>query len=77
VQAKIGKYGSASFRGEEMMDGPEKDALVEIVWGDEVGGGGYEARVGPRDALFIPKGWWHSIKSVGSEVTASVNWWFR
>jgi len=33
--------------------------------------------VSPGDALFIPKGWWHSIKSVGIGVTASVNWWFR
>ncbi|KAN0117590.1 Clavaminate synthase-like protein [Hyaloscypha variabilis] len=77
VQARIGKCGSASFRGEEMMEGPERDALDEIVWGDEGGRGGHETRVGPGDALFIPKGWWHSIKSVGSEVTASVNWWFR
>jgi mannose-6-phosphate isomerase-like protein (cupin superfamily) len=59
-----------------MMEGPERDALDEVVWG-EGQREGYEALVGPGDALFIPKGWWHSIKSVGSEVTASVNWWFR
>ncbi|KAK2875364.1 hypothetical protein FQN49_001658 [Arthroderma sp. PD_2] len=38
---------------------------------------GYEAVLHAGDALFIPKGWWHSIKGVGRGVTASVNWWFR
>jgi hypothetical protein len=77
VQQRIGQVGSASFRGDEMMEGPEKDALDEAVWGNDVEGEGFEVTVGPGDALFIPKGWWHSIKSVGSDVTASVNWWFR
>ncbi|CAN8098397.1 unnamed protein product [Discula destructiva] len=33
----------------------------------------------PGDALFIPKGWWHSVISIGKEgaLNASVNWWFR
>jgi hypothetical protein len=40
------------------------------------------ARVEPGMALFIPKGWWHSIRSVRDGegegvVNASVNWWFR
>ena len=77
VQLKIGQYGSASFRGDEMMEGPERDALDEAVWGNTLKGEGYEAMVSPGDALFIPRGWWHSIKSVGNGVTASVNWWFR
>lgn len=77
VQLKIGQYGSASFRGDEMMEGPERDALDAAVWGDGVTEDGYETTVNAGDALFIPKGWWHSIKSVGSGVTASVNWWFR
>jgi hypothetical protein len=36
-----------------------------------------EATLGMGDALFIPKGWWHSVKGVGAGVTASANWWFR
>ena len=36
-----------------------------------------EAHLGLGDALFIPKGWWHSVKSEGPGVSASVNWWFR
>jgi hypothetical protein len=77
VQQRIGQYGSASLRGDEMMEGPERDTLNDAVWGSGIKGDGFEAMVDPGDALFIPKGWWHSIKSVGSEVTASVNWWFR
>jgi hypothetical protein len=77
VQQKIGQRTSASFRGNEMMEGPEREALHEAVWGDSVLQNGFEALVKPGDALFIPKGWWHSIKSVGPHVTASVNWWFR
>lgn len=38
-----------------------------------------EARLKPGDALFIPKGWWHSVKSNDDfgRLNASVNWWFR
>lgn len=77
VQQRIGQHGSASFRGDEMMKGPERDALHEAVWGEEVRGEGYEAIVSCGDALFIPKRWWHSIKSVGGDISGSVNWWFR
>lgn len=38
-----------------------------------------EARLLPGDALFIPKGWWHSVTSENDagRLNASVNWWFR
>lgn len=38
-----------------------------------------EAHLAPGDALFIPKGWWHSVtsKDENSALNASVNWWFR
>lgn len=38
-----------------------------------------EAVLQPADALFIPKGWWHSVKSEddAGRLNASVNWWFR
>lgn len=87
VQAKLGRDGSAVFRGEEMMQGAEREMLEQAVWGD---GGealelllhgiqrhGFEAMVHEGNALFIPLGWWHSIKGVGTGVTSSVNWWFR
>ncbi|PSS07146.1 hypothetical protein M430DRAFT_23296 [Amorphotheca resinae ATCC 22711] len=77
VQRSIGQSGQTNLRGEEMMEGPERDALDEAVWGDSAIQDGFEAIVNPDEALFIPKGWWHSIKSIGTDVTASVNWWFR
>lgn len=82
VQASLGRSGSAAFRGEEMMKGEENRLLESRVWatmspvGNAVGVG-YEAQLGKGDAVFIPRGWWHSIKGVGEGVTGSVNWWFR
>ncbi|OQD85499.1 hypothetical protein PENANT_c010G03486 [Penicillium antarcticum] len=86
VRRQLGKSGdreAAAIRGEEMMQGRERVLLDETVWGSPVSAGGdwngvgFEARLGVGDGLFIPKGWWHSIKGVGEGVTASVNWWFR
>ncbi|OGE50405.1 hypothetical protein PENARI_c017G11342 [Penicillium arizonense] len=84
VRRQLGKSGdreAAAIRGEEMMHGRERILLDEMVWGSPVSAGGdgvgLEARLGDGDGLFIPKGWWHSIKGVGEGVTASVNWWFR
>ncbi|RDW71815.1 hypothetical protein BP5796_07849 [Coleophoma crateriformis] len=80
VQTRIGGSSSSSFRGLEMMQGLEVKILEEAVWGSSGSIDGYEVEVNPGDALFIPKGWWHSIKSLNQgtrEVNASVNWWFR
>ncbi|TGO48035.1 hypothetical protein BCON_0254g00070 [Botryotinia convoluta] len=77
VQQSIGASGIASMRGEEMMEGPERSLLEDHVWGEKVIDQGFEVEVGPGDALFIPKGWWHSIRSSESGINASVNWWFR
>ncbi|KAJ6063842.1 hypothetical protein N7499_012522 [Penicillium canescens] len=86
VRRQLGKSGdreAAAIRGEEMMHGRERILLDEMVWGSPVSAGGdgvgvgLEARLGDGDGLFIPKGWWHSIKGIGEGVTASVNWWFR
>jgi hypothetical protein len=81
VRRQLGKSGSreaAAFRGEEMMQGRERALLDEMVWGTPVSAGsdagvGFEACLGPSDGLFIPRGWWHSIKGVGGGVTASVS----
>jgi hypothetical protein len=77
VQYQVGQSASSIFRGEEMMEGPERAALEDGVWGSVAPMSGFEAVVHAGDALFIPKGWWHSIKSVGTGINASVNWWFR
>ena len=74
---------SSRIRGEEMMVGPQKAALHDAVWNGSSTYGKFlqnhclETTLGLGDALLTPKGWWHSVKSVGEGVTASVNWWFR
>jgi hypothetical protein len=83
VQMKLGARGNAAFRGEEMMQGQEREELERAVWENEQGGMGdwkevgFEAKLSMGDALFIPKGWWHSVRGVGVGMNASVNWWFR
>ena len=67
-----------AFRGEEMMGGKERGVLEEVIWEKgKIEECGLEAEVESGDGLFIPKGWWHSIKGIGGGVTASANWWFR
>lgn len=84
IQAPGSTSQSAIFRGEEMMQGPERAALEQLVWGSEqkdeanlVKGQMLEATLHTSEALFIPKGWWHSVKGIGTGITASANWWFR
>ncbi|KUJ20339.1 Clavaminate synthase-like protein, partial [Mollisia scopiformis] len=77
VQMRIGRSGEGSLRGDEMMEGPERGELERAVWGEGGGDGGFEGLVEAGDALFIPRGWWHSVKSEAEGVNASVNWWFR
>lgn len=72
---------SVSLRGEEMMAGAERIALEKRVWSESeeslANEGCQEALLEYGQALFIPLRWWHSIKGLGTGVTASVNWWFR
>ncbi|EGO54373.1 hypothetical protein NEUTE1DRAFT_131913 [Neurospora tetrasperma FGSC 2508] len=74
--------GSGKIRGEEMMKGEQRRALERAVWaGDGEGADDmmYEVTVQAGDMLFMPLGWWHSVKSAGEEggINGSVNWWFR
>ncbi|KAG0632836.1 JmjC domain protein [Tuber brumale] len=66
---------------DEMMDGKHRGILENVVWREHEakdGVSGFEATVGPGDGVFIPKGWWHAIRSVGEDgAVVSVNWWFR
>ena len=78
VQEELGRGGSASFRGEGMMYGKEKALLDGAVWTEhpileERYGEVCEAELEAGDAIFIPRGWWHSIKGMGHGVTASVS----
>ena len=69
------RSGHANMRGEEMMVGEEMRRLEEAVWGDTDGEVGWEARLVSGDGLFIPMGWWHSVKGVGEGITGSVSRW--
>ncbi|KAI1170336.1 Clavaminate synthase-like protein [Nemania sp. FL0916] len=80
VRRHLGIPINSRLRGPEMMEGPEREGLHRAIWIDlnppkET----WEAVLKPGDALFIPQGWWHSVKSVGreAELNASANWWFR
>lgn len=78
VQEQIGATASPTMRGEEMMQGEEKEALDREVWESTAHiGDCYEAELDSGDGLFIPKGYWHSVKGVGEGMIGSVNWWFR
>ncbi|OAR02908.1 hypothetical protein LLEC1_04546 [Akanthomyces lecanii] len=80
VQVQLRLQGSSRIRGTEMMEGEERKVLHEAVWQprksiEEM----CEAELDAGDALFIPEGWWHSVKSKGTvgDLNGSVNWWFR
>ncbi|KAI9751149.1 MAG: hypothetical protein M1815_001339 [Lichina confinis] len=82
VQQRLGRASHAAIRGEEMMLGAERNALEEAVWHEAgprstLDQESYEVSLQAGDALFIPKGWWHSIKGLESGIITSVNWWFR
>ena len=78
VQAALRSKASSKFRGEEMMKGQEKALLEASIWSNEaIGDGretvGYEASLDAGESMFIPQGWWHSVKSVGVGCTGSVS----
>lgn len=86
VKAKLGEDGkthNAMFRGDEMMQGRENELLHEEIWSGSAAeteqatngdGNAFDVSLEAGDGLFIPIGWWHSIKGVGQGVTASVSW---
>lgn len=79
VQSSLGRSGSSRIRGYEMMYGEEREALHEAIWSGSAPADIQETRLDAGDSLFIPKGWWHSIKSACDDgrLNCSVNWWFR
>lgn len=76
IQEKLGRSQSSAIRGHEMMEGAEKAMLEHQVWQSDGHNGikneGLEVRLDAGDGIFIPTGWWHSIKGVGKGITGSV-----
>ncbi|TFB06560.1 Lysine-specific demethylase [Trichoderma ghanense] len=83
VRMMLRGSGNSRIRSTEMMEGEERELLHGAVWGNGIKETEtmdiQEVTLCAGDALFIPKGWWHSIKSERSEgnLNGSVNWWFR
>lgn len=78
VQEALGKKKPENFRGDEMMKGEEHSLLESAIWKDLmlVSAGsfsGFEVHLSAGDGVFIPKGWWHSVKGIGTGVTGSVS----
>ena len=72
VQDKISRSYGGNLRLEEMMSGEERRLLEDAIWG-ETAVKGWETELSSADGLFIPKGWWHSIKGVGKGMIGSVS----
>lgn len=66
-------WGSYKEEHDEELDEEEADK----GWIEWEGRQKYEVVIGQGEGVFIPAGWWHSVKGAGKGVTASVNWWFR
>ncbi|KAJ4393639.1 hypothetical protein N0V93_002853 [Gnomoniopsis smithogilvyi] len=87
VQSRLGTHlrVNSRLRGTEMMDGPERYLMHNAIWNQVADDQELprremqEGMLQPGDSLFIPKGWWHSVKSEddAGRLNASVNWWFR
>ncbi|KAG5950030.1 hypothetical protein E4U53_005545 [Claviceps sorghi] len=80
IQEQLQQRGNGRIRTADMMQGQERRLLHEAIWGNEsLVEDMREAEVEAGDALFIPEGWWHSVKSMESDgkLNGSVNWWFR
>ncbi len=79
VRQELGKSSDlGNMRGEEMMEGEELEALERAVWDDEVFENeetteGLEAELESGDGLYIPLGWWHAVRGVGTGANASVS----
>lgn len=74
ARLRAGGGGGANMRGEEMMVGGEMQALEEAVWeGTDDGVEGVEAQLSAGDGLYIPLGWWHAVRGIGTGANASVS----
>ncbi|KAL9600143.1 MAG: hypothetical protein Q9219_003399 [cf. Caloplaca sp. 3 TL-2023] len=79
IRSVLGEKGPSIFRGDEMMEGREKELLEAEIWQDKEAAqdaefAGLEVELDAGEGIFIPQGWWHSVRSTGKGCTASVRW---
>jgi hypothetical protein len=92
VRIAAGQHGGhGRVRHDDMMQEPERSILMGAVWENKsiivcdrlddlrADMDFIEADVDAGDALYIPLGWWHSIRSWHDDgrINGSGNWWFR
>ena len=81
VRLETGRTSNAgNLRGEEMMEGEEMERLEKAIWDDEEAAKtqgedavGVEAELDSGDGLYIPLGWWHAVRGIGTGANASVS----
>jgi hypothetical protein len=88
-QAAMGN-GTGRIRGAEMLVGEESQSMEEWLWAkrilefpkneDQISGQTldcWEGCLNEGEAIFIPVGWWHSVRGIGdsSSINASVSVW--
>jgi Cupin-like domain len=81
VSAGLTVGGGGRIRSEHMMVGEENQMLEDWAWGEadqglddpEGGISGFEIKVETGDGVFIPKGWWHTVRGAGTGINASVS----
>jgi hypothetical protein len=70
--------GSATMRGEEMMQGKAMELLERTIWNDRLTQNssveGWEVTLKKGDGLYIPLGWWHAVRSTGKSPNVSVSY---
>jgi [histone H3]-dimethyl/trimethyl-L-lysine36 demethylase len=57
-------------------EGTLRNTASVDVWNSDIGEG-FEGVVNSGDGIIIPRGWWHSVRSVEDELCMSVNWWVK
>lgn len=69
------RRGSSTRLDDGMMQGEQREVLYQLAWeservndSDQV----FEATLVLGDGIFIPKGWWHSLRGVGGGMNGSV-----
>ena len=69
-------HGNWRVLDEDMMSGEKREILSQLAWGDErvrESDQTFEAKLGPGDGIFVPKGWWHSVRGEGFGINGGVS----